>query len=189
MGQSASADIFFGVSYGEDDPRWVRGEDGWAEPPDAWDEDDDNDWEEWLIKLAGWTDPYDDPIVETMPERAPFSPNRSYAEITAEHEAARAQWDRDNQEWVDRRDAYWAAKKAAVDACPVKLERDGYEYGSKYLIIPHSQFGVYDYGGDKIPPDLFDRVTQEQIDAATAWCTEHDIDWSDPAWLLSASYG
>ena len=188
MGRSACGHIYYGVSYGEDDPRWPEGEYG-RERPDDWDDETDDDWEGWIMKRAGWENPYSqEKFPPGYPERNYADRSLTYLEREAQWERAKAIWEAANPEWTKYREDYWAAAKKLVDECPVEYIRMGYEYGSHALAVRGTHLS-HDWGGEAIPANHFALLTQHNVSMALLWCEENGIDFKDPQWILGGSYG
>src|SRR6185437_5474941 len=187
MGISADGHLYFGVYYGEEDPRWPMGEYG-RERPDEWDEEFD-DWDQWLASLSGYANPYADPVVETMPERDYSDRSMTYQEREAKHERERAQWDEEHADWMAKRDAYWMAKKRLLEECPLELHYVGhYDYPMKILALTGTHLRG-DFEGEEVTPEHLAKATPEKIAEAQQWCQEHGIAWEEPKWLLTGSMG
>ena len=74
------------------------------------------------------------------------------------------------------------------DSWPVVLVSHGHhEYRYWFLSVRGTHQSSGDWGGTVDVPSL--EPEPEKIQAAKAWCKEHNIPWKTPAWSAMASYG
>lgn len=188
MGVSSSGHLFYGVFYGEEDPRWPEGEYG-REMPDDWDAGWDG-WDDWLAARSGVENPWKDPIVDAMPERV-YDHSMTYKERQDKYETDRKAWEEAHPEWIATKEAWNEARKRLVDECPVELIQVGHYDNDQYALVlkgTHVLSGGYDADSVDLSK-LIELVTTEKIEAAKAWCAKHDIQWDGIGWLLSSSLG
>lgn len=195
MGASATGHIFYGVYFGEDDPRWPEGEYG-REEPDGWDDDGTGDWESWLMAntQTDLVDPYDPHLYpDGRPVRDSDTPRMGstrlgYADREAKYEREVDEWEKANSNWIKYRKNYWDAKSKLVRSCPVALITIGhYDYPRYALIVNGTEF-TGDYGAEPIPEGHF-ALADRRIREAVTWCEDHGLPFENPAWLIGGSYG
>ena len=170
MGMNNSGEIFFGVYFGEEDPRWPMDDDGISQPPE---DDEEMDWEDWLAIQDGYVNPYDHPDVRDL----------SYDDFRA--------YLRDNKAFQELYDAWHEAKTNLVAICPVELIDVGdMEYGYSLYCLALTGSRFYNYGSpDPIPDNLFERASEERVAVAQQWCKAHGLNFDNPQWMLGASRG
>jgi hypothetical protein len=189
MGASVTGHIFFGVYFGEEDPRWPEGEYG-REAPEDWDDLDFTDWENWLMATCQTElgDPYHPDIYPAgHPERV-YARGETYRDLETRYGDEVKAWETTNAEWVKYRRNYWKVKAELVKNCPVKLITIGhYDYPLHVLIINGTE-ATGDYGCDPIPEGHFN-LSDEKIREAVLWCEDLDLPFENPTWLIGGSYG
>lgn len=87
----------------------------------------------------------------------------------------------------DEYKAYDAAKKAAIEACPVELLMHcSYECPMYYLALRGSSVKA----NRGYPQDVYTNTPQpEKIAAMKAFCDELGIDWQQPKWHIFSMWG
>jgi len=83
---------------------------------------------------------------------------------------------------------YYKKKREVVDNAPVCLIRHcSCDYPMYIIGIPTTHVSANRGYPTTIDPKSL-KVNQEQIDAFKTWCESHDIDYSEPKWLLCSDW-
>lgn len=174
MGSSIMVHIVYGVIAGggeEEDPFWVEGAHK--------DEDEDHSFEEWILRTNGLVPlPYD------------THPVKSYGyytdpKVKVAYDEAVKVWQKENGYA-----AYYKKREAILKECPFDEYYGGYfeyEGGTESVLgIKSTDHAIYATIVDM--PELV--VSDWSIANANAYAEKFGIPiWTDPRWLVVASYG
>lgn len=176
MGQSPSADLYFGHDLGDElgDLEWM---------------DAGEDWEDELARRLGWNK-VDWPT--DRPQRLPRNHRLTREELDieeAEYRARVAEYERASPTWL----AYAASrdeKKALLDTVPVELDWYGYLSGdSAYAIrVRASVQRAADWGSIPLKPMVEAPEWRTQLDEFVR-LLGFDLGDKQPGWHLNCSYG
>lgn len=84
---------------------------------------------------------------------------------------------------------YWDAQREAYEAVPVHMHRFGYmsgEYTQDVLYIRESHISVIEYSESGFAIPVFKSEWRQTI---LEFCESMDIEFTEPSWHLTASYG
>ena len=178
MGQSPSADVFWGYDIGKfEDPEtyesthpawwWPDGEDG-----------DPADWEEvYAERVAGW---------KPVPFPASASPS-DYSLSREEREIRRIEWQKtpEYKAWSEN----LGRKHEILGNCPVALEQTGYEDEPMFCVrIKRSVQSVSDWEVVPFDPPVTQGEWFDQINVFMV-IMEFQIPETPPRWYMSCNYG
>ncbi|MFD3426083.1 hypothetical protein [Nocardia fluminea] len=181
MGQSPSADLYFGYDLGgpEDDdptamPEWM---------------DNGDDWEDVLARRLGW-------VEAPFPDDYPQGRSHVYRFGTDEYKAAREADDKRVTEYKATSPKYLAyeASRAEKDrllaTVPVELDTYGYLDGdSPYAMrVVTSVQRAYDYGSIRLNPLVEAEEWRDHL-ARFIELLGFDLGDKQPGWHLNCSYG
>ena len=84
-------------------------------------------------------------------------------------------------------DAYYQAKKAAIEACPVDLIMHcSHEYPMYFLAVRGTESKAYRGSPTKVEAAP---IEPAQVQAMREWCGAHGIEWQEPAWHIFSMWG
>lgn len=115
--------------------------------------------EEYLAKRAGLPDPYDEP-----------------------------NYDEGDPGWLQRREAFWDAKKKLVDEAPIEIVTHQHHEFPQYIVAIKGTVTTARRGYPQSPAMV--TPSAEMRAKARAFCEENEIKFpGDPRWLLASWWG
>lgn len=123
---------------------------------------------------------------EELPEQWQEYEDFDFNEMVAE-DADVWPWRKDMTE--DEKTEYWSTFNKAVNACPVELVTHcSYEYPMYILAVRGFAYNAKrGYPQEITSEDM--NVPKDKIDAMKLWMEEHELEWSEPKWLLCSVWG
>lgn len=181
MGQSPSADVYWGYDLGD-----LTDRDTWDSLKPAWMESSDREWEEELAARLGWQEvPFPEDI---CPERPSYSMARAqFLEAERRYKEAEVAFQKTSEYKA------WSASchemRRLVDNYPAELKTYGYIDEPSYCArVKASVQSADDYGSIELAPLVVDedweRSLREFIDLM-----ELPAPKDAPCWHLNCSYG
>jgi hypothetical protein len=175
MGQSPSAYLYYGIKIPGSDSYLSEGDEGYE--AQEWrksiltDEADDFDPEDFLTKLLGLENPWDE--IKGMS-------NEEYAAF------------KNTPGWKERSTKWFSIKANALEACPVTFGNYGsYEFGGHILHLTGVEASATHWEEEAIDLDaILAKVTPETIAEARSFCHTHGLpSFESPKWWLCPSFG
>jgi hypothetical protein len=181
MGQSPSADVYWGYDLGD-----LTDYDTWDSLKPAWMEGSDREWEEELAARLGWQEvPFPEDI---CPERPSYSMNRAqFAEAERQYKAAEEvfQGTSEYKAWLASR----REMRRLVENYPVELSTYGNLDEPGYCVrIKASVQQAWDWGSIKLEPRAVGEDWEQALQEFTE-LMELPTPKEPPCWHLNCSYG
>lgn len=183
MGQSPSADLYWGYDLGD-----MTDRESWDSLKPSWMDDaeggEDRDWEEELATRLGWAEA---PFPDGAPDHSRWYRALGYKE--AEQKIREAEEIFQNTPEYKAWSASLAEMRRLVENYPIELETYGYIDEPQYCVrIRSSVQRAYDWGSIELKP-LYTRLEWHQQLMDFMALMKLPMPDSDPCWHMNCSYG